>query len=88
MFAGDVVFAVDLHQNDKTPFYGPCEMTLNDDRITVRRRQQLATDHQQKIQWNITHLKRFWVKPDVRELILMVGRWALIVVMIIQFENL
>ena len=74
------MFAVDLHQNDKTPFYGPCDMTLDEDRITLRRRQKLATtSQQQQIQWGITHLKKFWVKSDVRQLILLVGRWALIV---------
>jgi len=83
--AGDVVFSVDLHQNDKAPFYGPCDMTLNEDCITVQRRGKLATpshqlatpSHQRQIQWSITHLKKFWVKSDVRQLVLLVGRWAL-----------
>jgi len=84
MCAGDVVFTVDLHQNDKTPFHGPCDMMLEEDCITVTRRQKLTTashqQQQQQIQWSITHLKKFWVKSDVRQLILLVGRWALIVI--------
>ena len=80
MCAGDVVFTVNLHQNDKTPFHGPCDMTLEEDCITVTKRQKLATPshQQQQIQWNITHIKKFWVKSDVLQLILLVGRWALI----------
>lgn len=71
---GDAVFPADLHKSDAIPFYGPCEMKLEDETITVRNRVTTRTPHQQQFQWSISHVKKFWVKSDIHQLVIMVGR--------------
>lgn len=74
VYVGDVVFAVDLHKNEAVPFHGPCELKMEEETITVRNRVNPKNPHQQQFQWSIAHVKKFWVKSDVHELVILVGR--------------
>lgn len=74
MCVGDVVFPVDLNKSDAIPFYGPCELKLEEETITVRNRVSSRNPHQQQFQWSIAHVKKFWVKSDVHQLVILVGR--------------
>ena len=74
VYVGDVVFAVDMHKTEAVPFYGPCELILKAEIITVRNRVSSKNPHQQQFQWSIAHVKKFWVKSDVHQLVITVGR--------------
>ena len=71
---GDVMFNVDMHENEAVPFHGPCEMILKEEIITVRNRVTARNPHQQQFQWGIAHVKKFWAKSDVHQLMILVGR--------------
>ena len=74
MCVGDVVFVVDMHKNEAVPFHGPCEFKLKEETITVRNRVNPKNPHQQQFQWSISHVKKFWAKSDVHQLVVLVGR--------------
>ena len=85
-YTGDVVFVVDMHKNENeaVPFHGPCEMMLKEEIITVRNRVTQKNPHQQQFQWGIAHVKKFWAKSDVHQLVILVGRLEALIIMYLR----
>lgn len=72
---GDVVYTVDLQKSQGIPFHGPCELVLEGETVTVQNRVGPKSAQQHKIVWDIAHVKKYWVKSDAHQLIILVGRW-------------